>query len=414
MTLKMKLTSTICAFLLILGLTIMGVMAAPSATVNLGGSISFSSTNVYAKVTGTIEGTSSTTQPELDEIYIDNETVDGDIDTWSSQDLTFKNDGSEITISVTVENLATDRPLYVSTLDTVGKVDNVSKNIENPAFVLGEKGSGNESKTITITLNVSNKNKSLASEAIYGYEFELLDESAVLSTDDEAFENKLIFPESSYDETYHTISVVSAGVNYDGDPSENTYNLTGDVVIPAYVNYNDVICSVDTIGSFAFGFPEAEGCNLNSLTIPCTVKTILSCAFSNCTITNGIYIPDSVTTLGENAFNCAKFSTIEIPNSVIHIEGGSFNGCEAENIVLPNNGQITKIMYETFIGCDKLKTITIPNSVKEIEKNAFQSCSALTDVYFTGSEAEWDAITINETGNDVLSTATIHFNSTGV
>ena len=54
MSLKLKLSSTICAFMLILGLSIMGVFASPSAIVNLGGSIIFTAIGVNAKVTGSV------------------------------------------------------------------------------------------------------------------------------------------------------------------------------------------------------------------------------------------------------------------------------------------------------------------------------------------------------------------------
>ena len=112
MTLKMKLASTICAFMLILGLTIMGVFAAPSATINLGGSLTFSASDVYAKVSGEIQG--QTNEVALDVLEFNNKTTEENIATmsesWSNKALTFDNAGSEITITVTIENLATDRP----------------------------------------------------------------------------------------------------------------------------------------------------------------------------------------------------------------------------------------------------------------------------------------------------------------
>ena len=52
MSLKMKLVSTVSAFMLVLGLLIMGVFAGPTAKINLGGSISFKATDVYADVFG--------------------------------------------------------------------------------------------------------------------------------------------------------------------------------------------------------------------------------------------------------------------------------------------------------------------------------------------------------------------------
>ncbi|MCD7902861.1 MAG: leucine-rich repeat protein, partial [Oscillospiraceae bacterium] len=59
-----------------------------------------------------------------------------------------------------------------------------------------------------------------------------------------------------------------------------------------------------------------------------------------------------------------------------------------------------------------LTSVTIPDSVTSIGDKAFQNCTGLTDVYYGGSEAEWDAITISN-NNSYLTSATIHYNSTG-
>ncbi len=61
-----------------------------------------------------------------------------------------------------------------------------------------------------------------------------------------------------------------------------------------------------------------------------------------------------------------------------------------------------------FGGCDKLADITIPTSVTYIGKNSFAYCYALTDVYYAGSEAQWNRIQVLE-GNDDLLNARIHF-----
>lgn len=55
------------------------------------------------------------------------------------------------------------------------------------------------------------------------------------------------------------------------------------------------------------------------------------------------------------------------------------------------------------------KIVIIPNTVKIIGDNAFMNCSNLTDIYFTGSEEEWNTITINE-GNDILATINKTYN----
>lgn len=51
-------------------------------------------------------------------------------------------------------------------------------------------------------------------------------------------------------------------------------------------------------------------------------------------------------------------------------------------------------------------------SVKVSGRNyAFTNCPKLTDVYYSGAEAQWKAIEIGKY-NDSLTNATIHYNST--
>ena len=54
MTLKMKLISMISAFMLVLGLMLIGIYAVNQISVDFGGNISFTATDVYARVTGEI------------------------------------------------------------------------------------------------------------------------------------------------------------------------------------------------------------------------------------------------------------------------------------------------------------------------------------------------------------------------
>ena len=70
---------------------------------------------------------------------------------------------------------------------------------------------------------------------------------------------------------------------------------------------------------------------------------------------------------------------------------------------------VTAIADSTFDECEMLESITIPNSVESIGESAFCCCSALTDIYYTGSEAEWSLIEI-ASSNEALTSATIHYN----
>ena len=54
-------------------------------------------------------------------------------------------------------------------------------------------------------------------------------------------------------------------------------------------------------------------------------------------------------------------------------------------------------------------SIMIPVGITHIDENAFSDAEQLTDVYYTGTEAEWAEIFIGE-GNDYLKNAEMHFN----
>ena len=219
--------------------------------------------------------------------------------------------------------------------------------------------------------------------------------------------------------------------------------------------------SVTSIGKCAFEYCKG----LTSVTIPDSVTSIGDFAFNNCTGLTSITIPDSVTNIGIGAFSgCKSLTSITIPNSVLSIGRNPFSACSGltsinvsednteydsrdncnaiiekstntlisgcVNTVMPSN--VTTIGDSAFNSCTGLTSITIPDSVTSIGDYAFSSCKSLTsitipnsvtsignqtfvlsnnlkDVYYTGSESEWKAISIGYNNNE-LTNATIHFN----
>ena len=168
--------------------------------------------------------------------------------------------------------------------------------------------------------------------------------------------------------------------------------------------------SVNTIEKDAFA-----NCNsLNAVNIPDSVTSIGNQAFIMCENLNSVTIPNSVTSIGGGAFfNCTGLHTINIPTGVTSIESGVFQGAGLTSVTIPAG--VTNIKDVAFSGCEQLKTVVIPDSVTEIGYKAFVNCDSLTDVYYGGSETQWNAISINENDNGTaaLKKATIHYNSTG-
>lgn len=107
-------------------------------------------------------------------------------------------------------------------------------------------------------------------------------------------------------------------------------------------------------------------------------------------INGELVLPEGIIVLGKNAFKCiTNFSSIILPNSLTTIKSYAL-------------GSLWNAI-----------TVTMHTNVTTIEDYAFDSCNGLTDIYYTGTEEQWDAISIGNVGNDILSTVTIHYNYTG-
>ena len=163
--------------------------------------------------------------------------------------------------------------------------------------------------------------------------------------------------------------------------------------------------SVESIGDRAFYNCD----NLSSVVISGNTTSIGNSVFGSCDNLEIVNIPNSVTSIGHSVFaNCTSLTTITIPNSVKSIGESAFSGANLKSILLSNS--MTYIDNQTFNGCIHLSDITIPNSITRINWRAFYGCTALTDVYYLGTQEQWNRISI-ETDNDPLLNATVHFNS---
>ena len=63
---------------------------------------------------------------------------------------------------------------------------------------------------------------------------------------------------------------------------------------------------------------------------------------------------------------------------------------EVTRVVIPKG--VTSIGNSAFSRCNSLTSVTIPNSVTSIGRNAFEHCTALKNIYFTGTEEQWNNI----------------------
>ncbi|MDE6697159.1 MAG: leucine-rich repeat domain-containing protein, partial [Muribaculaceae bacterium] len=115
-----------------------------------------------------------------------------------------------------------------------------------------------------------------------------------------------------------------------------------------------------------------------------TVKRIADEACYGCQDLMHVKIPNSITSIGDNAFACSALTAITIPDSVLSIGEGAFEHCSALGTVTIGNS-VTDIGRNAFYQCKKLKNLKIGDSVKNIGKGAFQSCESLESVVLPNS-----------------------------
>lgn len=206
---------------------------------------------------------------------------------------------------------------------------------------------------------------------------------------------------------------------------------------------NETYTIPDSVTSIGGGTFDSAG-NLTELIIPESVLWIGDYAFADCYSLTSISIPAKVSNIGYGAFSwCYNLTSINvnaenqnycsvdgnlfdkdkttliqyaigkndtsytIPTGVTKIDSEAFN--ENENLIsvtIPDG--VISIGDYAFSYCYNLTNITIPSSVRSISYGGFFGSDNLTDVYYGGTEEEWNAVEI-EDDNDCLLNANIHF-----
>ena len=119
--------------------------------------------------------------------------------------------------------------------------------------------------------------------------------------------------------------------------------------------------------------------NITSCEINENCKIIAYKAFYRCSGLTNVTIPNSVTSIGYEAFRECGLTSITIPSSVTSIGGKAFRFCTALMNVTIGDG-VKSIGDHAFADCSGLTSIIIPNSVTSIDDYAFYGCSGLSSI----------------------------------
>lgn len=168
---------------------------------------------------------------------------------------------------------------------------------------------------------------------------------------------------------------------------------------------------VTSVGNLAF-----YGCeNVTSVNIAYTVKSIGAFAFANCKSLKMLSLGSGVTSIGESAFECCEsLASVRLPSSLRTIGKKAFYRCyNLQTITIPASvtsmgtqvftycsalvsaeiqANIAELPEWTFYGCDMLSQVTLAKNITSIGRKAFYRCENLGKIYYSGAQADGEAI----------------------
>ena len=420
MSTKVKLVSLISAFVLVLAIMMVAVMAVPTVTLNIGGNISFTATDLQVTISqgvlanGSIEDSANKMQEVKIDAYDDGAE---ELATWQNLNLTFNESGEDMTITFTITNNSTVDDIRATVTVDQGTTDNATVSVTTPSSSSAIIPANDGSQQFVVTFHIDNRNDSASIEnfeinidlenyepQVYDYfDFEVNDDNTTVTLtsfdEDLAPSTDIVIPA--------TVSQNESGQWTDG----NTYKVTDILSATSSSNgvfYNSGITSIElpatleTIGDNAF-----YGCSgLTSIALPSSLTSIGDYAFYGCSGLTELDLSNctSLEAIGDLAFSsCSGLESITLPSSLISIGEHAFAACVGlTEVDLSNCTSLISIGSTAFYSCYALIDVTIPEGVTSIGKRAFSFCTSLKSITFSNTTGWYATTSSSATSGDPM------------
>ena len=117
---------------------------------------------------------------------------------------------------------------------------------------------------------------------------------------------------------------------------------------------------------------------VNSVEFSGNITSIGDNAFDHCNATQAITLPDTVESIGTEAFFYCSFQNISLPSSLKRIGSRAFFCNYFTELNLPQG--LTTVESQAFFSSKKLTEVTVPKSVTSLAAKAFGDCQKLTRI----------------------------------
>lgn len=246
----------------------------------------------------------------------------------------------------------------------------------------------------------------------------------------------------SHDLYNASASLTSITIEYTNIPAKTVpiYTLADDQSSYIVSSYSgDLVDAI--IPHFYKGLPVTEvgskafyNCTtLVNVSLPESITKISEYAFSGCSLLKSFELPSNLVSIGDYAFSSDQSLTyFHLPASLESIGRGCFAYSNSINemtfaegiklttlstyafiynvfstIRIPEG--VTSTDFDIFQSNASLTTVYIPLSLTTIGDSTFSNCPNISDIYYAGSEAQWNAITKYSIFASDIGAAVIHF-----
>lgn len=128
----------------------------------------------------------------------------------------------------------------------------------------------------------------------------------------------------------------------------------------------------------------------------------------------GVVVERGITTVGDYAFSsCVNLTELSLADTVEKIGVCAFCGCVSlERAVLPEGVRL--VASKAFQSCVLLAAVHLPSTLGNIDMRAFGGDRLLDSVYYGGTKAQWNRVTVSMAASDnhFLLQAKLHFAKT--
>lgn len=158
---------------------------------------------------------------------------------------------------------------------------------------------------------------------------------------------------------------------------------------------------------FTFDANDSLYRGLRSITFPETVVSVGESAFERCSSLS-VTFKGKITELGESAFfEAGIMSQITLGEGLKTIPFRAFSSCPITNVIIPDS--VESIGENAFELSVYLQTAVVPKGAT-VEDSAFRSCESLRTVFFRGNESEFANLSISG-NNDPFKSANVYYYS---